>query len=214
MKEYMRSKNPIRILLVEDHPIYREGLQLALSFSGVNCTVVASVANVQQALAYIEANPDGIDLVMLDFFLPDGNGSDVLKVVKSRCPQAKVLIVTSATEAPEVGRLMGEGVSGIISKDVQSSEVADIVLSVMRGNLHFNSNLSFGPSDADSGSELTQREMEIIRYCAQGKSAREIADALGISRRTAEHHKENIYNKLGINSSSELLKFAIQKGLI
>mgnify|MGYP002859161653 FL=1 len=201
-------------MLVEDHPIYREGLQLALSFSGINCTVVASVANLQQAEAYIEANPAGIDLVMLDFFLPDGVGSDLIEVIKSRCPQAKVLVVTSATELPEVGQLMGEGVSGIISKEVQSSDVADIVLSVMRGNLYFDRNLSFGPLAADGSSELTQREMEIVRFCAQGKSAREIANALSISRRTAEHHKENIYNKLGINSSSELLKFAIQKGLI
>lgn len=196
---------------MEDHPIYREGLQLALSFSGINCTVVASAANVKEANEYIASHPEEIDLVMLDFFLPDGNGHDVVKMVKAHCPKAKVLIVTSDTGAPELACLVGEDISGIISKDVQSAEVADIVETVLRGNRYIGLALS-GLKDDDT--MLTQREMEIIRGCAQGKSARQIADELGISQRTAENHKGRIYNKLGIKSSAELVKFAIQRGLI
>lgn len=209
------QQSPLKILLVEDHPIYREGLQLALSYSGLNCTVVATVATVKQAVEYINDHPTGIDLVMLDFFLPDGNGGDVVKTLKTVIPQAKVLVVTSATDAPEVGKLISEGVGGIISKDVQSSEVASIVKQVMQGNQCFDQNLSFGhANNIVDNIELTNRETEIVRLCAQGKSARQIANELFISTRTAERHKENIYNKLGIKSSTDLVKYAIRKGLI
>ena len=117
---------PIRILLVEDHPIYREGLQLALSFSGIDCIVVASTANVQEAVSFIESHPEGIDLVMLDFFLPDGNGNDVIEALKKHGSNVKVLVVTSATDAPEVVRLAGQGIHGVIGKEVESSDLGNI----------------------------------------------------------------------------------------
>ena len=208
------QQNTLKILLVEDHPIYREGLQLALSYSGLDCKVVGAVATVKQAVEYIESHPSGIDLVMLDFYLPDGNGGDVVRKLKETIPQAKVLVVTSATDAPEVGKLVVEGISGIISKDVQSSEVASIVKQVMQGKQCFDNSLPIVQNDHVDSIELTHRETEIVRLCAQGKSARQIAGELFISPRTAERHKENIYNKLGFKTSAELVKYAIRKGLI
>ena len=208
-----QSPQPIRILLVEDHPIYREGLQLALSFSGLNCTIVASAANVREAVSFIEMHPDGTDVVMLDFFLPDGNGNDVVEVLKRHCPQAKVLIVTSATEAPEVAKLAREGVSGVIGKEVESSEMANIIMAVMNGENCFGLN-SFRRRNDDGDLNLTQREAEIVRLFVQGKSARQIADELCISPRTVERHRENIYRKFDLSSITDMMKFAIKNGLL
>ena len=205
---------PIRILIVEDHPIYREGLKISLSFSDLHCEVAATAASVKQAVEYIEGHPDGIDLVMLDFFLPDGNGRDVIEALKRHSPEAKVLVITSAVDSPEVTRLWNEGVDGIISKDVQSNEVSGIVTSVMNGQNQKEENPNDTPNPAIDSIVLTRRETEIVRLCAQGKNTKQIARDLFISPRTVERHKENVFLKLGINSSTDLMKFAIKRGLV
>ena len=209
-----QSLQPIRILLVEDHPIYREGLQLALSFSGINCIIVASAANVREAVSFIEEHPDGIDLVMLDFFLPDGNGNDVIEVVKKCSPQVKVLVVTSATDAPEVVRLAGKGINGVIGKEVESSEMAHIILSVMNDENCFGLTRFQGRSNADSDLDLTPRETEVMRLFVQGKSAKQIANELCVSLRTVERHRENIYRKFNLNSFTDMIKFALVRGVV
>ena len=127
----------------------------------------------------------------------------------------KVLVVTSAVDAPEVVSLWNEGISGVISKDVQAEEVSGIVKSIMKGENRFDStdpnrkNTSFND---DFG--LTKREMEILKLCIKGRTSKQIALDLFISSRTVEHHKLNIYNKLGVKTSSDLLKIAFQKGLL
>ena len=205
---------PIRILLVEDHPIYREGLQLALSFSDIDCIVVASTANVQEAVSFIEEHPDGIDLVMLDFFLPDGNGNDVIEVLKKRSPQVKVLVVTSATDAPEVVRLAGKGINGVIGKEVESSEMANVILSVMNDENCFGLDRFQGRSNGAGDLDLTPREAEVMRLFVQGKSAKQIANELCVSLRTVERHRENIYRKFNLNSITDMIKFALVRGVV
>jgi DNA-binding NarL/FixJ family response regulator len=208
----MQQKNQIKTLLVEDHPIYREGLRLALSFSrDINCTVVSAVGCAKQATDYIESHPQEIDLIVLDFFLPDGNGRDVVKVAKTLCPQAKILVVSSATDMTEVKALQSEGVNGIVSKDVQSDEVAEIVRTVMQGRDCFGRSFA---STADDDAPLTLREREIVRLLVNGKSAKQVADSLCISPKTVERHRENIYSKLGLESITDLMKYAIKKGLL
>lgn len=206
----MTNKQETKILLVEDHPIYREGLRLALTFSKLNCEVVTEASNVQQAVDYIQSHPNGLDLVMLDYFLPDGNGGDIVKVLKSVCPQAKILIITGEVDHPEVKKLANEGVNSIISKDIQSAEVTRIVKTLIEEG--------HDAPTADNGegktTDFTEREIEIIRLCVKGMSAKVMAETLNISPRTVEHHKERIFKKSGCNSVMELMKFAMQNGLL
>ena len=206
-------EKPIRILIVEDHPIYREGMKMALSFSELKCTVMAALTNMKEAIEYIESHLGELDLVLLDYFLPDGSGLDVIRFIKERCPEVKVLVVTSAVDAPEVISLRNLGIGGVISKDVQAEEVSGIVKSIMKGENCFDSNpnRNNAPSADDFG--LTLREMEVLKLCVRGKTPKQIALELFISPRTVEHHKMNIYRKLGVKTYSDLLKFAFQKGL-
>lgn len=202
-----------RILLVEDHPIFREGLHMALTFSEEDFEVVAQVRDVRQAVDYIQSHPDGVDMAILDFFLPDGNASDVLASLKSFSPQAKALIVTGEVDHPNVKQLASEGVAGIISKNVQSTELVQLITSIMKGEYVSASGV---PSKTDWVSEtgLTQREVEIIHLFAQGKDAKEIADALFISPKTVYRHRENIFLKTGTTSTVELLRYAIKNGVL
>ncbi len=184
-------------------------MKIALSFSDLECTVMEAVPTVKQAVEFIESHPTEIDLVMLDYFLPDGNGSDVMEVLNRLCPETRVIVITSAVDSPEVERLWNKGVDGIIGKDVQAEEVSGIVTSVMSGEISADT-----PPPLNDDIVLTRREMEIIRLCAQGKSAKQIALELFISPRTVDRHKGNLFFKLGVNSSHDLMKFAIKKGLI
>jgi len=187
---------------------------MALSFADADFDVVAQVRDVRQAVEFIHAHPNGIDLAILDFFLPDGNASNVLDSLKSFSPQAKALIVTGDVDHPQVKKLMMEPVvAGVISKNVQSTELVQLIMSIVKGE----STCAVGASaQADWVAEtgLTQREVEIIHFVAQGMDAKEIAETLHISPKTVYRHRENIFLKTGTNSTVELLRYAIKNGLL
>lgn len=199
-----------RIMLVEDHPIFREGVHLALTFSNLNCEIVAEVPNVRQAVDYIESHPNGIDIALLDFFLPDGNGGDVIKVLKSVCPQAKILLITGEVNHPQIQKLAQDKAVKIISKDIQSADVTKIVQTL----IDENPDKPTTDDKEEKTDKLSEREIEIIQLCVNGLRSKEIADKLNISNRTVEHHKERIFKKTGCKSVMELMKYAMQNGLV
>lgn len=210
----MTMANKTRILLVEDHPIFREGLHMVLSFSEQDFDVVAQLRDVRQAVEFIQGHPDGIDLAILDFFLPDGNASNVLDSLNSYSPHAKALIVTGEVDNPSVKQLTGrQGVAGVISKNVPSAELVQLITSIMNGE-HVSNADSSSQTDWAAETGLTQREVEIIHLVAQGKDTKEIADALFISPKTVYRHRENIFLKTGTSSMVELLRYAIKNGLL
>lgn len=206
----MDKTQKFRIMLVEDHPIFREGVHLALTFSNLNCEIVAEVPNVRQAVDYIESHPNGIDIALLDFFLPDGNGGDVIKVLKSICPQAKILLITGEVNHPQIQKLAQDKAVKIISKDIQSADVTKIVQSLIDEN---PAKLTTDDKE-EKTDKLSEREIEIIQLCVNGLRSKEIADKLNISNRTVEHHKERIFKKTGCKSVMELMKYAMQNGLV
>ena len=210
----MTMANKTRILLVEDHPIFREGLHMVLSFSEQDFDVVAQLRDVRQAVEFIQGHPDGVDLAILDFFLPDGNASNVLDSLNSYSPQARALIVTGEVDNPSVKQLTGrQGVAGVISKNVPSAELVQLITSIMNGE-HVGDAASSSQTDWATETGLTQREVEIIHLVAQGKDTKEIADALFISPKTVYRHRENIFLKTGTSSMVELLRYAIKNGLL
>ena len=95
--------------MVEDHPLYRVGLRMALSYSGLDCAVVGEAENVSQAVTFIRDHPNDIDLILLDYYLSDGTGMDVLKTSKQVCPQVKVLLVTGEEDNPNMPKLREAG---------------------------------------------------------------------------------------------------------
>lgn len=206
----------IRIFIVEDHPIYSEGLQLILTLSNVNCEIVGQAANVGQAIDWLETHPEGLDLAILDYFFPDGNACNILKTLKKLSPQAKVLVITGEVERTEVRESIEGQVDGLISKDIQTSMLLKTITSIMNGKSCANAAMTstFEDDDENMKALLTQRELEVVRLCVQGKNPKQIAKELNISSRTVERHKNNIFVKLGINSSAGLLKYAVLHGLI
>ncbi len=199
----MRSKK-IGILMVEDHPLYRVGLRMALSYSGLDCVIKAEAENVSQALEVLKQQPNEIDLILLDYFLPDGTGMDVLKAAKQMLPNIKVLLVSGEDNNP-----------GFVSKDVTPQGLATVITSVFAGKDYFgHDSEELSLEGAQKSESLTQRELDIIRLCALGKTSKEIADELFISARTVESHKNKIFNKLGCDSTTEMVNYAFLNGLV
>lgn len=211
----MIQKDKIKILLVEDHPLYRVGLHMALSYSGLACVLKSEAENVAQALDYLQHHSDEVDLILLDYFLPDGTGMDVLKVAKQRFPRIKVLLVSGEDNNPELDAMIQAGLNGFVSKDVTPQGLATVITSVFAGKDYFGHDSEELSSEGAQKSEsLTQRELDIIRLCALGKTSKEIADELFISARTVESHKNKIFNKLGCDSTTEMVNYAFLNGLV
>lgn len=203
--------------MIEDHPLYRVGLRMALSYSGLDCVLKAEAENVTQALDFLQNHSDEVDLILLDYFLPDGTGMDVLKVAKRMFPDIKVLLVSGEDNNPELDAMIHAGLNGFVSKDVTPQGLATVITSIFQGKDYFgteiDAHLDDGPASM-KGEGLTQRELDIIRLCALGKTSKQIADELYISARTVESHKNKIFNKLGCDSTTEMVNYAFLNGLV
>ena len=195
----------IRVLLVDDHPIYRVGLKMSLRYSEVDCEVVAETESVQQTVDYLKAHSHDIDLMMLDFFLTDGTAKDVMHAVDTYCPGLKVLLLSGEVVHPAVLQMAEQHIDGFISKTMKPDELKQRIEALFGHSLK--------PSTDSDTEELSEREIEVIRLCTKGLTASEIGDKLHIGKRTVETHKERIFLKLGLKSTKELINYAFRHGL-
>ena len=209
----------IKILIVEDHVLTRMGTIMAMSNCNTPCQVVAEAATVKEAKAILGKHAD-IDLILLDLMLPDGNGREVLHFLRSYNQKAKVLIISADTDKNTVLELMQIGISGFISKYSNPDTLAAAIDSVCNGIEYFGKDISeiihvvSNAKEPLAGETFTSRELEIMQLCAQGHSVKIIADELNISPRTVENHKNNIFKKLGFNSTAELIHYVFEKGIV
>ena len=213
----MVEYNNIRILMVEDQPLCRMGIRMSLNNTD-KCKLVGEAENVAQAVAFLEKRGGEIDLILLDYMLPDGTGLDVIEAAKRICPKVKIVVLSGEAGGAAVKQLMDKGINGYMGKSIQPEELAKVLSMVMQGNtyegqetMQLHDDLK---ADMDTLATLTRREMEIITLCANGLSAKQIADELCITPHTVENHKDNIFNKIGVKSTSELILYAFRVGLI
>ena len=214
----MNERRNIRILLVEDQPLCRLGVCMSLANSGFGCVLEAEAEDVQQAIAYLEQYGRNLELVLLDYALPDGTGKDVIDAVKRLGLDLKIVMLSGEAGGATVKQLLDSGINGFMSKDIRPEEIGAVLASVMQGYDFTNLNTMRLQKDMKSDMEiletLTRREMDIISLCAAGKSAKQIAEELNISAHTVENHKDKIFSKLGVKSTSELILYAFRIGLV
>ena len=206
----MNNQVPIRILLVDDHPLYRVGIRLSLNYSGLSNVVVAEADDVKSAKSFLEQHVDEVDLILLDYFLPDGNGVDVIHHARALSPKAKIVLISGEIENEDLVADTQGLVDGYLGKDIDPE------------TLKAKLNALFGINGEDEAkryrvrakADLSAREIEIIQLCANGMSAQQIADRLCLSRRTVEVHKSHIFEKLDLNTTADLVKYAYVAGLV
>jgi DNA-binding NarL/FixJ family response regulator len=211
----------IRVLIVDDHAILREGVRALLQLHP-DLEVVGEAADGQLALEAVERlDPD---VVLMDIAMPGLGGIEATLELKKRGQRAKVLIMSQYEDREYVRRLLKAGVSGYVLKKSAGSELANAIRAVHHGGLVLDPAVArtamaeAGPTApgqaADPYDSLTDREKQVLKLVAEGRSNKEVADVLGISVKTAMSHREHVMEKLGVHNRTELVRFAIKKGVI
>lgn len=209
----------IRIMLVDDHPLYRKGTAMALQQMNPRLDIVAEAGSLKEAKEKVDELAV-IDLVLLDLNLPDGNGAELLGYLKKKKPETKVLVISVDLNPKHIVALIDEGINGFISKDVQAEELNEAINAIMLGLGYYGKIIMTlvdevaTAADEDISKMLTQRELEVMELCAQGMSAQEIAEKLFLSRRTIEGHKSHIFEKMGFKNIGELINYAFSHGIL
>lgn len=209
----------IRILLVDDHKITRQGLRLLLEKED-DMEVVAEAEEGRTAVRMAgELLPN---VVIMDISMPDLNGMEAARQIVGRCPDVKIIALSMHSDALFVTEMLKSGASGYLLKDCAFEELARAIRTIAAGKMYLSPTISgvvvndyvhrLSKADSTGPDVLTGREREVLQLLAEGKSTKQIALKMHISAKTVETHRRQMMNKLDIHSIAELTKYAIRKG--
>ncbi|MEQ8906354.1 response regulator transcription factor [Ekhidna sp.] len=202
----------IKILIVDDHQIVLDGLKLVLS-SREGFEVLGEASNGLEVLDFLEKHK--VDVVVLDINMPEMDGIKCAKKIKSLYPKIKVIILTMYAQKSFVEEIIKIGIDGCLLKNNTGKELTDAIARVHSGKSYYDQIQNFSKDDADHKEySLSEREVEIIRKLGDGLTSAQISEALFISEHTVKTHRKNILKKLDIHSSSELIQYALNNGII
>jgi two-component system response regulator NreC len=208
----------LRILLADDHAILRDGL-VSLINSQPDMRVVAEAGDGSEAIeAAKHTNPD---VVIMDISMPNMNGIEATRALKTEHPQVKVLVLSAYDNQAYLRQMLEAGATGYVSKNLAARELIQAIRIVARGETYIDpaiANLTPNPVTLERlrgdvrRSELTEREREVLLLIAKGYTNKEIAAQLSISVKTVETHKGNIMSKLELKNRADAVRFAVQQG--
>jgi DNA-binding NarL/FixJ family response regulator len=206
----------IRVLLADDHEIVRDGLKRILGASG-DLQVAGEAANGDEALALARAND--YDLALLDMSMPGLSGIDLVKRLKAEKPKMKLLVLSMHGEPQYAARALKAGAAGYLTKDSAAEKLVGAIRKVAAGGLLVSEAAAAGLLAASRGegpphSRLSDREFEVFKQLAGGASPTEIARRLHLSVKTVSSHKTHIQKKLGLSSTAELVRYALENQLL
>ncbi len=205
----MSNVDHVHILLVDDHPLVRDGLRARLE-SIPHFSIVAEAANADEALRH--AASQKIDLVLMDINLTGMNGIDLTVRFHALHPSIAVLMLSMHDKAEYVMQAIQAGARGYVLKDAPALDIIRAIETVMDGGIYYSAGLIRQLARPLSQSQqLTPREREVLKRIATGKSNKHIAGELDLSVRTVETHRLNIKRKLGIEGQADLIRFALEQ---
>ncbi len=211
------AKIKVRVVVADDHPLYREGVVRALTASG-RVEVVAEAEEGRAALAEIQAHSP--DVALLDYKLPGLDGVAVVHAVIREGLPTRVLLLSAFTDSGLVYEALQTGAAGYLPKEARREQIVDAVLAVSRGETVVPPELTAGlvgeirMRGVDEGPVLTDREREILRMIAAGKSLPEIAKELFLGVTTVKTHAQHVYEKLGVSDRAAAVAEAMRRRLI
>ena len=208
----------IRVLIVDDHAVVRSGLRLLLE-AEEGLDPVGEAGNARDAI--FQARALHPDVILLDIVMPDQSGLEALPQLKHENPETKVLVLSMQDEPRYVREAFAAGASGYVLKEAADNEVVAAIREVAAGGRYVNPELGARLVAADAEAArlaeedpLSDREREVLRLLALGHTNQEIAKMLYISVRTAETHRAHIMQKLRLSTRAELVRYALQQGLL
>ena len=208
---------PIRVLIVDDHGVVREGLRAYLELEP-DIQVVGEARDGTEAVRRaLELSPD---VVLMDLVMPNMDGVDATTRIKEQQPDVHVIVLTSFLEDDRVVPAIKAGATSYLLKDVAASDLARAIRGARAGQAQLHPEVArrlmqqvTAPRKPDAGAQLTEREREVLRLLAEGRSNKEIARALVVSERTVKGHVSNILGKLGLQDRTQAALYAVRHGL-
>jgi len=214
------DKAKVSVMVVDDHPIWRDGVARDLAENGfdVRATAADGAAAVRISRA---VRPD---VVLMDLNLGETSGVDATREITAALPETKVLVLSASGEHSDVLEAVKAGASGYLVKSASATELVDAVLRTAAGDPVFTAGLAGlvlgeyrrmadSPSEGPPPPQLTERETDVLRFVAKGMTARQIAEKLVLSHRTVENHVQSTLRKLQLHNRVELARYAIEHGL-
>ena len=211
----------VRVVLADDHAILREGIRLILE-AQPDIEVVGEAATGRECVELVsELHPD---LVLMDLTMPEMSGIEATIAIKGGHPKVQILVLTMHDSHEHFFRLLQAGASGYVLKGVGKNDLLSAIRAVAKGGVFLPPTLAKrlvgdylrsaqATGEEAGGQKLTEREKEVLRLIAAGRTSREIAEVLVLSPNTVERHRANILSKLGLHTRADLIKYAIRRGM-
>ncbi len=212
----------IRLLLVDDHAVVRSGLRMLLA-TEEDVEIIGEAGTAAEALALAtELRPD---VILMDIGLPDKSGIHATEDIKAKLPEIAIIALTIHEDEEYFFKMLEAGASGYVPKRAAPEELITAIRTAANGEVYLYPTMAkllvrdflvSGPTAKENtdGDNLTKREKEVLTHLAEGENNKKIAEALTISPKTVARHRENIMRKLNLHSRSELVRYAIRKGII
>ncbi len=217
----MATTKKIRVFLADDHLVLREGIKSFMS-RVPDMEVIGEASNGEDTVAKVRQLVP--DIVLMDISMPGINGLEAAAQIKQLVPQTKVLVLTMYETEQYVSQMLHVGAVGYVVKTASTDELLSAIRTVYHGDVYLYPSITrmflqdylqnIKMQNEDKPEKLTARELEILRHVADARKNKEIADILGISVRTVQAHRTNLMFKLGVHDRTELVKYAVRKGLI
>jgi DNA-binding NarL/FixJ family response regulator len=208
----------IKVLIADDHPIVRQGLQHILS-DIPDMEVAGEAINAQETLAQVRAG--GWDVLVLDITMPGRSGFDILKDLKLERPHLPVLVLSIHAEKQLAVRVLKAGASGYLTKENAPGELVKAIRKVVSGGKYISRSLAetlaFSldiASDRPPHEALSDREFQVMQLMASGKTLAEIAEELSLSTKTVSTYRTRLLQKMNLETNAEIIRYAIENGLI
>lgn len=205
----------IKIVIADDHAVVRQGLTMFLNMDG-DFEIVGEATNGKEAIELVEALQP--DIVLMDLLMPTMSGLEAIPIIRERFPDVEIIALTSVLDNGSVVKAVRAGAIGYLLKDTQSDELIRSIKAAANGQVQLSPQAAamlMQEVRAPEGPEtLTERELDVLRLIAVGKSNREIADELVLGEKTIKTHVSNILSKLNMNSRTQAALYAVKIGLV
>lgn len=209
----------INLLLADDHMIIRDGIKLMLK-KNTEFNILYEASNGKEVISYLHANPDAVDVVLLDINMPEMNGIETAQYITENFKGLNILALTMHAEETYITSMLKAGALGYILKESGTNELVSAIKAVASGQKYYSNEVSVTMinslmnDDKPKTSVLSNRETEVLGHIAMGSTNKQVGELLFISGRTVETHRRNILDKLDLKNTAELIRYAIENNLV
>ncbi len=207
----MKAAGKIRVLCVDDHPIVRDGIAAIINLQRDMMLAGAAATGGEALEQFFKTRPD---VALVDLQLPDMSGFDLIKRIKDKSPNARIIVLSSHEGDVDIQRAMEAGAQGYVVKGLVREELLETIRSVHAGKRRLPAEVAQKLAEHMADEPISPRELDVLSLMAAGKRNKEIAGALSIAEDTVKMHVRNILSKLQVNDRTEAVTIAIRRGII